>query len=252
MRALSVAMKRPAHPCTVTPCHKSADFHVLRGQSIPTGITPDWRKSMNGILRERRAFYNRGMTDSEISSRQSVHKTAIAKWRKSKGLPAFTSPRQPNISVTPMRRLLLDLGWGADSIARFQGVSADAVKIWKERRGLTSGGRAARMTDRQRRQQLQDLQRRVVRAVGCRLPFDIAADAAAELMLAVIEGTVPLDQIEKQGRAFGNRVLREYANPFTMTSLDEERSGHDGLRPIDMLVDGSSSAWLEEMGATVH
>jgi hypothetical protein len=107
------------------------------------------------------------------------------------------------------------------------------------------------MTDAQRRDQLRDLQRRVVKAVGCRLPFDIAADAAAELMLAVIEGRVSLDQIEKQGRIFGNRALREYANPFTTKSLDEELSEQNGGL-IDRLKDGSMSEWLEEMGATVH
>jgi hypothetical protein len=101
-------------------------------------------------------------------------------------------------------------------------------------------------------EQLRNLQRRVISAVGTKLPFDIAADAASALMLAVIEGEVPLDQIERQGRVYGNRALGEYANAFKQQSLDEEIPGTDGLRGVDLLVDQSSSAWLEEMGATCH
>jgi hypothetical protein len=43
----------------------------------------------------------------------------------------------------------------------------------------------------------------------------------------------------------------QYANPFTTRSL-EDYSDHEGLRPVDMLAHPSLSAWLEEMGATVH
>ena len=39
---------------------------------------------------------------------------------------------------------------------------------------------------------------------------------------------------------------------FRQRSLDEDMSGAEGLRQVDMLIDESSSGWLEEMGATVH
>jgi len=207
---------------------------------------------MHEVLRERRALYDQGMNDAEISRQQGVSPSAIYFWRKRQGLAPNARTRAAHDSVTPMRKLLHELGWNAKRIAEFQGVSRDAVHDWLTRRGLHANNRRRRMSAEQCRQQLRELQQRVVRAVGHRLPFDIAADASAELMLAVIEGRVPLNQIEKHGRAFGNRALREYANPFTMKSLDDDLPDHEGLRPVDLLSDEGSSAWLEEMGATVH
>lgn len=207
---------------------------------------------MNDMLRERYALYEKGLDDGAISRLQGVDRSTICQWRKRRALKANAAGQEPRANITPMRRLLHDLGWGARSIARFQGVSTTSVKEWRKQRGLKAAGVGRSTTKEGGAGQLRDLQQRVVRAVGCRLPFDIAADAAAELMLAVIEGTVPIDQIEKQGRPFGNRALQEYANAYTMKSLDEDVPDHDGLRPIDMLVDEASAGWLEEMGATVH
>jgi len=207
---------------------------------------------MNGVLRERRALYDLGLNDADIGRRQGVDRSAVCMWRKRNGLVPNASDRLSQDNVSPMRRLLHNMGWGVGSIAQFQRVSPETVKDWRTRNGLTLNREKTRLSEHQKTAQLKALQRRVVRSIGSWLPFDIAADAAAELMLAVIEGDVPLNEIEKQGRLFGNRALREYANPFSTRSLDEERPDHEGLRPIDMLVDGSSSAWLEEMGATVH
>jgi len=71
-------------------------------------------------------------------------------------------------------------------------------------------------------------------------------------VLAVIEGNVPINAIEEQGRRFGNQALQKYANAFTTKSLDNDLPGHDGLTLLDTLVDESSSIWLEQMGATIH
>lgn len=207
---------------------------------------------MNDMLRERHALYEKGLGDGEIGRLQGVDRSAIRAWRKRRALKANTASQESRVDIMPMRRLLHDLGWGAWSIARSQGVSTTSVKEWRNKRGLKAAGVGRLTTKEGGARQLRELQQRVVRAVGCRLPFDIAADAAAELMLAVIEGTVPLDEIEKQGRSFGKRALQEYANAFTTKSLDEDVPDHDGLRPIDMLVDEASAGWLEEMGATVH
>lgn len=200
---------------------------------------------------ERHSLYESGLTDNEIAHRLGVTQIVVRFWRRRHGLPANAGTPRP-FDTTPMRRLLHDLGWGHKSIARYQGVSVCAVREWRARWGAEPSVQPKQRNAEQRQQQLQDLQKRVVKAVGCRLPFDIAADAAAELMLAVIEGTVPLNQIEKYGREFGNRALNEYANPFTTRSLDADLPDYEGLRPIDRLADESASTWLEEMGATVH
>lgn len=204
---------------------------------------------MDERLQERRELYNQGLNDSEIGRLQGVDRSAVCYWRKKHGLPARPVPASP---TSPMRMLLHNLGWGAQSIARYQGVAVESVKQWRKWHGLPARGQRFSGTMRARERQFESLQKRVVRAVGCRLPYDIAADAAASLMLDVIEGRVPLDQIERQGRAYGNRALQEFANPFTTRSLDAEVPGTDGLREIDRLADDTASAWLERMGATVH
>lgn len=207
---------------------------------------------MHEVFRERRALYDKGLNDGEIGLAQGVDRSAVCLWRKRRGLKPNPTAGRVAGDPLPMRKLLHSMGWSDTSIGRQQGVARETVAYWRRRRGLKHPSGTRRMTDRNRADQLADLQRRVVRAVGTRLPFDIAADASAALMLAVIEGTVAVDQIEKQARRFGNQALQEYANVFTSKSLDEDIPDGDGLRPVDMLVDGSSSVWLEEMGATVH
>ncbi|MBZ9649981.1 hypothetical protein K9B33_20820 [Sphingobium sp. 3R8] len=206
---------------------------------------------MIGTEQQRLSLYEDGLNDGQIATRIGVGRSAIANWRRCRGLEANVK-RIAGTSLSPVRRLLLDMGWGARSIARQEGVNLKTVRDWRKRHGYTATGVGNSISKQRGAEQLRNLQRRVVRAVGTKLPFDIAADAAAALMLAVIEGEVPLDQIESQGRVYGNRALGEYANAFKQQSLDEEIPGTDGLRGVDLLVDDSSSAWLEEMGATCH
>lgn len=206
---------------------------------------------MIGTEQERLSLYEEGLNDSQIAKKIGVGRSTIVNWRRCRGLAANV-PRVAGTSLSPFRRLLLDMGWGARSIARQEGVSLQAVRAWRKRHGYVATGVGNSISKQRGAAQLRSLQRRVISAVGTKLPFDIAADAASALMLAVIEGTVPLDQIESQGRVYGNRALGEYANSFKQQSLDEEIPGTDGLRGVDLLVDDSSSAWLEEMGATSH
>jgi transposase-like protein len=200
-------------------------------------------------LDERRVLYAEGLNDSEIARRQGVAPSAVHHWRTRHGLRRNSSPGQIGHEALPMRRLLYSLGWGEKRIARYQGVNLSSVEEWRKRHGITPQNSRRKDVGEA---DFQRLQRRVVRAVGCSLPPDIAADAAASLMLAVIEGDVALDAIETRARTFGNKALNDYANAFAMRSLDEDIPDRDGLRPIDMLVDEASSDWLEEMGATVH
>lgn len=197
-------------------------------------------------LAERRALYAQGLNDTEIALRQGVTPSAVLYWRRRHGLPrspdAHGKPR-------PMRRLLYNMGWWDSAVARFQGTNVQTAKGWRKRHApnLRPSGRTG-----QGRKEIESLQLRVVKAIGFSLPRDIAADAAAALMLAVIEGKVALDAIEKSARAFRGAAISEYASVFGTRSLDADLPNSDGLRMIDMLVDRSSSDWLEEMGATVH
>lgn len=201
---------------------------------------------------QRQSLYEEGLTDREIAERSGVDRSTICGWRKRRGLKPNGERPAAGSQHTPVRRLLHDMGWGAKSIARHEGVGLQTVRDWRKRHAVGPTGLGNRITKRGGADQLRGLQRRIIRAIGYKLPYDIAADAAAALMLAVIEGEVPLDQIEQQARTYRNRALKEYADAYGPRSLDEEIPGTDGLSGVALLVDDSSSAWLEEMGATVH
>ncbi|WP_375283389.1 hypothetical protein [Sphingobium yanoikuyae] len=207
---------------------------------------------METMIEERWKLYKNSLSDAKISAIQNVTRSAIAQWRKSHSLKSNVPKISNGRQLAPMRHLLTELGWGKRAIAKSQNVSTTVIKDWRQRHSVKPRPGTRAMTERQRHDQIHSLQKRVVKAVGYGLPFDIAADAAAELMLAVIEGNVPINAIEEQGRRFGNQALQKYANAFTTKSLDNDLPGHDGLTLLDTLVDESSSIWLEQMGATIH
>lgn len=208
---------------------------------------------MGDRLQDRMDLYNQGLSDTEIARMQNVDRSAVCMWRNARGLPTNSmAGTEAKAMLSKGRKFLYDLGWGDNGIAWQQRVTKTTVRRWRRTHALAANRPPVRTFKKDKVHQLQALQRRVVRAIGTRLPFDIAADAAADLMLAVVEGTVPISQIEKQARTFGNRALDQYANGFRQSSLDEDIQNAEGLRKIDMLVDGASSAWLEKMGATRH
>lgn len=201
----------------------------------------------------RLALYEKGLDDTEIACIEGVTKGTICHWRRDHGLVSNSKvSAQAKATLSRGRRFLYDLNWGDNSIAWQQGVRKVTVRQWRVLNGLPANRPSTRAYKREKLDQLQQLQKRVVRAIGARLPQDIAADAAAELMMAVVDGTVAMNDIEKVAKKYGNRALEEYANSFLSRSLDEPIEGMDGVRRIDMLRDESADAWLDEMGANWH
>ena len=200
------------------------------------------------LMIERRSLYDQGLSDRQIALAQGVDRTAIRDWRRTRGLPPKTVRRYAAIGPSTIRRFLSDMKWNDGEIGQQEGVHPQCVREWRIRNRLPAHG--LRRSARQRDEQLKELQRRVCKAIGTSLPLDIASDAAAELMMAVIQGTVAIDDIEKVGRSFGNKALQTYADAFKFTSLDEPVAGTEDLLRIELLRDNASEDWLEEMGAT--
>lgn len=98
---------------------------------------------------------------------------------------------------------------------------------------------------------MQSVTARVRKAVGRSLSPDIVEDVVADMIMAVLDGTLPLAQIEAEARRYGNRVLDRFASKFGARSLDQALGDEEGFTLMDCLVDEGSSDWLEEMGATV-
>jgi hypothetical protein len=199
----------------------------------------------------RFALYRAGCSDREIGEARSCSGAAILLWRNARGLVAnFPTKSRLDEAGRAQRMLFYQLGWSDAAIAREQRVTDVVVGRWRHRLGLRAnvapGHRQSRSAP-----SMSDVFARVRRAIGRYLPRDIADDAVMGLCAALLDGTIPLAEIEAEARKYGNRVLDRFANRFGPRSLDEALPGTEDLRMIDTLVDESSSSWLEEMGATV-
>ena len=146
--------------------------------------------------------------------------------------------------------LLYQLGWDDFSIARERGMQRTTVFQWRKRHGLRANFKGGGHRNQRVAPGVDTVARRVRRAVGRSLPLDIAEDAVADLLLAILAGEVPLDRIEAEARKYGNRVLDRFASRYGPRSIDETIAGTDDLRMVDLIADERSSSWLEEMGAT--
>ncbi len=201
----------------------------------------------------RISLYQAGASDREIATALNIRKNTFLCWRRSRGLSvnrgkdAFGVRSMLPPSETAIRLLLHSLGWGDKAIAKDRGVSRTAIRDWRRQRSLPTGGSA----DWHHRPTLNDVRTRVRRAIGRGLPGDIADDATSTLFLAVIDREVPLADVEKSARTYGNRAIEDIASRYGPRSLDEEIGDGEGFTLLDTLSDDAQSSWLEEMGATV-
>jgi hypothetical protein len=197
--------------------------------------------------------YRCGNTDQEIADAEGKPRNSITVWRKSHGLPANYSTLSHKLSPeeNAARLFLYGLGWSDHRIAKEQGCAHGAVCQWRNKRSLPANFRSGQRESFAPSPGVEITWKRVRDAVGRLLPADIADDAAAELMLDLLEGRLEDSQIAKQAKSYGNRMLSSFANKFGARSLDEILPGTEDFRLIDTLRDDNSRDWLEKMGATV-
>lgn len=202
----------------------------------------------------RMHLYNEGHCDAEIAKRLDEKRNTVSVWRRAQHLPCNIGPRtalRHTKEQSAARMLLYQLGWSDNHIGREQGVDPSSVRIWRRGRRLPSNFPQGGNERYHPRPTLSDVAVRVRRAVGRALPRDVAEDTVSDMVVAILDGSLALDRIEKEARRYGNSVLERFANRFVQRSIDETIAGTEDLRLIDTLVDDSSSSWLEEMGATV-
>jgi hypothetical protein len=199
---------------------------------------------------DRYKLYNAGLSDTEIARELGLKQNTITAWRKSRRL----APHERR-GFTPAqgaaRMLLYQLGWSDHHIAREQRVGRRSVGNWRAIRKLPANFRVGVNERNQPRPSVQSIAVRIRKAVGRSLSPDIIEDTVSDMMVAVLDGELPLRDIESKARRYGNRVLDRFASKFGPRSLDQELGSEEGFTLMDTLVDQSSSSWLEEMGATV-
>lgn len=87
--------------------------------------------------RERRALYDAGYSDVDIGKAVGRRACSIWLWRRTRGLPALYSPRDPATPAALEERLALyKQGLNDRAIARIQRVGRTAVRAWRYRRNL--------------------------------------------------------------------------------------------------------------------
>lgn len=217
-------------------------------------VTVVERENAAGELLRRRALYDAGLSDRAIAAIQGVDHTSIREWRHRSGRPAHNFESTNMTADQQAARLLLySFGYSDRRIAKEQGRNPSSVRQWRECHGL----KANRPTSRGlmfggKNSVEQGMLARIRRAIpGYMSPAD-REDAASDLFMAVMSGAIPIDEIEKAAKKFGNRVIEQYASKWGARSLDEELGDNgDGFTMMDLIRDDRSSSWLEEMGATV-
>ena len=241
------------------------DREIARAQSVTPASIRNWRAFRNlppnfapasGDFRrltaeqeaERQALYHQGMGDVEVAKLVGCCQQTIHKWRKLRGLPAHGG-----ISAADKRRRrrLIEEGASNRMIAEITGRSAKSVWSWRERNGLTQGVRGDNKLDGHKAKHRDGMMRQIYAAIPNWLAPDLADETAGEVCLAVISKSIRHRDIRAKTAAIANRVVNSYASKFGARSLDEILPGTEDFRLIDTLRDQSSSAWLEEMGATV-
>lgn len=194
----------------------------------------------------RLALHRDGLNDGEIGRARGVSRKAVVTWRTTHGLKANA---RRGSAPNHHSMLLYQLGWSDSRIAREQRRDPRRIQRWRARLNLPANYQPGEH-ERGRGSAMDDLFRRVRRAVNQYMPRDIIDDTVSELCMAVLDGTIPLADIEKRARKYGSAALTTYANAFRTRSLDM-KIGDDDFTLMDTLVDHSASSWLEEMGATV-
>lgn len=195
----------------------------------------------------RMRLYADGLSDKDIGERLGVSPSTISSWRQRHKLSGSVICGPIKHEENAIRMLLYELGWSDRQIAKQREVHLTSIAEWRLRRHLTPN--AGPVNPLRQRKDLASLAARVRRFVDRSLASDIADDAVGELCLALLSGSVRLADVEREGRRFGNRALRQFANMYGPRSIDEE-IGEDGFTLLDMIADDSQSSWLEEMGAS--
>jgi transposase-like protein len=187
-------------------------------------------------------LYNSGASDCEIARVFGVTQSGATRWRQRRGLP-------PNIERAPVltdsekrkaksllrarasrRQVALALGRSLETVARIR-------KGMRPQVGLRRSGESVKNARQRVAKQFspERLLRRIQRAVGSRVPPDIAADATNDLYVAILEDRVKPEQIETEAPKFVRRILGEFASRYRTVSIDLR--DESGFCLADRLVD---------------
>jgi len=166
-------------------------------------------KPIKGASDEYRyKLYLAGYTDGAIAEKVGVGCRSICDWRKARSLPAHAQ-------------------WAPQTIQRKNVTSPRRVG------GFYIG---------------DALYQRISKAVGRKLPPQIADDTIQNMYVDVLSGKIAPEEIEALAYRYGTRTMETYWSYYAPRSLDDYGDFKNDL--YDRVADDRHSAWLEEMGAS--
>lgn len=195
---------------------------------------------------EGRAMHAAGANDHQIARRFSVLPSAVVYWRQRRGLapnaPSQTKPPE----VRRKAKKMLRLGATRKQVAEACGLHIASVQAYRCKMNDPGLRRTGLTNLNIRSQVVKDARvvRRIERAVGVGLPPDVLSEATSSLYLAVLDGLVAVDLIEKVAPSYRNRAYEMCGSKFGPVSLDEE-IGDDGWTLMDSLEDPDALEALE-------
>lgn len=197
---------------------------------------------------EARRLYSQGAKDPIIARRFGVCQSAVTRWRQRQGLEANHPHRKLTAEQEHKARMLLRYGASRRQVADALGISGlDPIQRIRSKMkdpGLRRTGHTTFHIQARVRKDKR-VQGRIDRAVGSHVPMDVRLEANAELYLAVLDGIVSVDCIEKVAPSFRNRAYSMCgASKFGTRSLDEE-IGEDGWTLMDSIDDPSALETME-------
>ncbi|MCP3730417.1 hypothetical protein M9978_08245 [Sphingomonas sp. MG17] len=191
------------------------------------------------------------MSDAEIARATGANRLTVGHWRRYHGLPVNDLAAKLGPQGYARRMLYYQLGWSDVELGKTEGLPPSKILRWRRDHGLPANFSRGNQQCYNPRPTMADVYRRIRRAVGAKIGRENVDDAVAEISLALLDGTITLDEIEQQARRYGNRVLEQFASKWGPRSLDQQLGEDDGFTLLDTIADERSSSWLEEMGATV-
>lgn len=186
---------------------------------------------------EAAQMYLDGASDGEIARRFGATQSGACRWRQRRGLEANfegLQPLAPHIKRSARNML-------ADGASRRQVAVALDIgclqTVQRLRRDMDKRGlRPTGLTNKAiRAQVLKDktVLPRISRAVGANLPPDVKHDATSSLYLAVLEGLIRRDLIERRAPRFRSKAFALNGNDFSRRSLDDDSGGWSMLDRLD-------------------
>lgn len=236
------------------------DARIARVFDVSTSAVFNWR-ARNGLavghtvprIDENMAhrLYSEGVSDNAMARELGVTQSGVTRWRQRRGLDANFEFAVIGEDRRAAAKQMLKRGATRREVAEALFIHMGTVQKIRNKmrgqRGLRSTGVTRRAgTRRTAVQQPTEVHDRIVKAIGRSISPDIAADAAGDMWLALLEGRLSIDDIEKAARGASNKVIGTFASKYGPLSLDEQRD-EDGLSLGDRIADPASLAPYERI-----